>query len=738
MAQILYTDLPQDEAGNPVITVDDPAEQDVMPPYQDTSTNLVEDFMASEQGKKALEEIANDTCRKFDEDWDGQSKYRDWWKRTIKLLVGDLPKKTFPWDGAANCHVPILLENAMRLTSRIGAELFGDYRDVFGVAPVGQENENEAEILTLHGNWQIREQLTDFPREMDRCLLQFILGDVTCRSYWDPLVERNRHRMLTPDEFVTPFTFVSTEPDYGDLPHYTMVLRYYRHQLQAMRDDWVGVDEVLEQTPAGWDDPDMPGRQGIAEVQGEDVPSDLSQGAPYTLLHWEGWLELPLQQRDRWCQVVVDKCTKRVLCLKIHEEADWQDRVRFEQQTAEMSQYVGAMGQYQAGMGEIAANADQMLMLKDAGQLGVEQEAAMNHSLLEAAQMQEANRPPPPMWLADPEDLTATPDQPKTRPILMFAHGVCQEPLTGTLGLGVGRVLADYNRGANTALSQFTDAATLANCSGLIVADTVDFDRPFSWRPGAINKVKGVSGQELKNAVMPFQPGAANNQLLQLVQLMQSNGQAAAQAPDVLSGDPGKSGETYRGIATRIEQATKQLTVVGRRFAQFVRTVLRNNAKLNAVFLREEEIFEVTKGATATMSPMKVTRAMYQRSYNVEIRSDMRFAGDAERTAEADQVAQMGLAFPPLMQDMPFMYQALKRCLEVRKMRHMIPYLGPDPGLPALPFGMMPPAPMLPPGGGPPAQGTDGPPAAPNNPQGPGGPAPGAPPPEPQPQQGTA
>lgn len=335
-------------------------------------------------------------------------------------------------------------------------------------------------------------------------------------------------------------------------------------------------------------------------------------------------------------------------------------------------------------------------------------------------------------------------------PIRMFSHGVCFEPMTGSLGLGLGRPLADYNRAANVALSQFTDAATLGNAKGFIVADTVDFERPFNWAPGKINKAKGVTGIELKNAILPIDPGAANPQLLQLVQLMQANGQAAAQAPDVLSGEPGKSGETYRGIATRIEQATKQLTVVGRRFANFVKQVLKNNARLNAVFLREEELFLATQDATRTMRPLKVSKELYQRGYKFEIKADMTFAGKSERIAESDQIAQMWTAFPPMQQPggAPFLQLALKHCLEARGQREFVPYLGPIPPPPQTPFGLPPPGMMMgaPPGGAPP-QGQPGgnpasgekppePPAAANphqnSPQGVGGPAPGAPPPEPK------
>src|SRR6185436_8615525 len=115
------------------------------------------------------------------------------------------------------------------------------------------------------------------------------------------------------------------------------------------------------------------------------------------------------------------------------------------------------------------------------------------------------------------------------------------------------------NRAANIALSQFTDSATLANIWSIITTD-IEFEDEFEISPGHHNKAIGVSAEQLHKSIYELKPSQANPQLMDLVSFMTEFGQSAAQAPQVLSGEPGKSGETYRGIATRIEQATKQLS----------------------------------------------------------------------------------------------------------------------------------------------------------------------------------
>lgn len=760
--------LPKDAAGNPVITIGDDDAEDKLPQYDVMAPNLVEIFMESKEGQDFLKECCDSVCDEFDEDWQGQQKFRDAGKKINMLYSGDLPEKMEPYKNCANAHVPILLENIQRLEARIETETFGDWRNICSVPPMGDMFSNEAELVQTHSNWQLREVITDFSRQMTAALTGFLLlGDTTCWSSYDDFERQNSHRYLTPDEFVTPYAMVSRKPDYGDLPHYTMVLRYYRHQLQAMRSKWVNVDEVLDEEPSWGEDPEAPIREGQAEVVGEEMPTDLAGDAPYTLLHYEGWMELPHQTEDRWVQVVLDRKTRNVLSLKVHEEADWQDRVRFEQQQQEYTQYQQQkdqydqmMAQYQQAQGQVQQQLDTVnhgaSMVSQAHAAGDMPEhhalsAVQNlHEMVPQALPPPPDPPMPPTWMSggDTPFSSGPPKPPRMTPIRMFAHGVCFEPMTGSLGLGIGRPLADYNRAANVALCQFTDQATFGNAKGMIVSDTIDFERPFSWAPGKINKVKGAAGMEIKNAIMQLDPGAANPQLLQVVQLMQSNGSAAAQAPDVLSGEPGKSGETYRGIATRIEQATKQLTVVGQRFAAFVRTVLKNNARLNAVFLRDEEVFEVTQDANKTMGPMKISRELYQRGYKMEINADMNFSGTAERIAEADQIAQMVTAFAPLQAYPGFLQQALMGSLLARRRRDLVPFLGPMLPPPETPFGLAPPPPpgMGPPPGAPPGAPPGHPPGKPpgpeghppnagpspppgNHPQGPGGPAPGPPPP---------
>jgi hypothetical protein len=668
----------------------DPMEEEELPLlYDEDDTNLVFAFSEHPEGKKALKKIADKVIRDFEAAYDGSEEYRQRYSDNWRLFAGDLPPKDWPFEDSANAHVPIMMENLTRIHARLMSEIFGDWTNIFGVTPTGPDDNQIADDLTLHGNWQMREGIPDMFRQMDRALLSFLLGDVVVHSYWDEELRMNRHEVCTPDEFFLPYTHVSTMPDLSDCPWRVKVLHWHRHQLQAMRGRWSDVDTVIKREKPTWDDePEDRLRLTVGEVQGI-VPEE-ETGAPFKLYQFEGWDDglLPNQEKDRFIQAIVDPKTRAVLSLQIHEEPDWRDKERYRQQTEELAGFRQAQQHYAT-----AVQTSEIL-------------GAVAPPLMGIMPQQLPPPPPPPtppMWLDDPSDLLAEPEKPRRVPVHMFTHGVCIEPLTAVLGIGYGQIQADYTRAANVALSQFIDAATLSNAWTLLTTESVQFKEPFEFGPGKINQVSGIGPQELDSSIKELKAHPANGQLLTVVDKCYGYGQSSMQAPDVLSGAPGKSGETYRGLSARIEQATKQLTAGGRKFSTtVVKPTIVNNARLNAIFLPDFEIQRILDWRSGENRPVPISRSLYERSYQFELRADLRFASEAQRIQEANELVAMSTQHPMLAAMPAFQYYAMKKLLEARRDYDMVPLLGPPP-----PPGLLPPPP--PPGA--PAPG--GPPSAP-------------------------
>jgi hypothetical protein len=676
--------------------------------YDIRAPNMVPELLGTEKGKEAVRELANNVWKEVNDAWDAQDEYRERARKDWDIFSGVLPPRTGPFKNAANAHIPSFMEDASRLYMRMYTEAIGHGDEVFSVAPVGPDDQETAELLSRHGNWQLSTQLTDFLPQCERAALYFIMpGDVTGHSYYDTSRRKNRHEVLTPDDFIVPYVHTTTEPDYSDCPWVAKWLRLHKHQLQKMREQWHDVDSVIAARKPSWDDePDAPLAEGQMEASGNHPGED--QRAPYKLVHFEGWIKLPNEPDERFCKVIMDWTTKKVLQIQLMEEPDWQDQARHDRQATELAQY----------------RADKQRYVEESVRFQIQP------PMPKVDPMTGAPMPPPeppmelPMWMEHPDDAEDPEFEPKPVrmvPIHMFVHGKGIEPFAGPLGLGVGRVLADLNVASNTLLSHFIDSASLANCWTLLQAGGSKGQPPIEIVPGKINPLPGVAAKDLSSVLMPLNPSPANPQLRELIEFFRQLSEGAAQAPSVLSGESGKSGETYRGIQTRIEQATKQISFITGKYARFVSGLIKNNARLNAQFMPEEEIVNVNNHKLGTLTELRVGRQLYERDYRVVMTADLRFASQAARVAEADQIFQMAVATPQLANNIPFLQATAREVLSARGKDNLIKYLGqelapltqgvglqmptavdPPPGMP----------PQAPPGAPPPPGAPEAPPAS--------------------------
>lgn len=481
----------------------------------------------------------------------------------------------------SNAHVPIMLEGISRLSARTYAEIFGVDDHIFGVQPTGPNDDKIAEILTVHGNWQIRNQLTDFFRQMHRGIVIFFTnGDVTCHSTYDSRTRRNRHEILTTDEFVIPYVMTTTEPDYSDCPFKCRVLYLTKLDLEGMKGEWdeEAIEGVLDGSAPDYDgEPESPLRQAVADVSGILAP-DKDDNSEYKLIYYEGSMKLPGDEEARAICATVCPNTRHVLRLYVREENDWRDQIRYDREVQQGQDYEMAMQAH----AQLTAKEDALR-----AQLAEPHIDPMEADMIHQALAQDAMPPPvPPKWYEQ-----GAPTPPRRVPIEMFSHGVCMENFLGSLGLSYGQILADQNRAANNSLNQAIDQATLGNVGTYLMPDLLEIEPgPFEIAPGVINRISGVSGTDIKNAIVELKPSAANPQLFEFVDKMVEYSQSSIAAPDILSGESGKSGETWRGQNARTEQALKQLSVAGGKYAKFTEQIFKCNAKLNSMYLPDEEI----------------------------------------------------------------------------------------------------------------------------------------------------
>ena len=684
--------------------------------YDEDAPNLVDVFEGHEEGRMALKKVLEQVTTDYDSAYSSMEEYRERVAADYQSYCADLPPKQYPWKNAANPNLPMSLENIARAYARIAGELFGNWRDTFSHVGIGPEDEDAARIMSKYDNHQLSHLVKGFRNQMERGLLQFLLqNEAFCQSHFDPVNEQNCHEILTSDEFFIPYVSITVAPDMSDVPFKVRVCRYYKQDLEKMRHHWAHVQEVLDRkAPSYEEEPDEPITEAASETENIHIPDSDDSAAPYKLYWYEGYMKLPSQAESRYCKCVVDPFTRNILLLQILEEADWADVQRYQQELQLQQDFIQAHQNYQQHVlpaMEMDSALRTRLGMPDVDPLEA-QTLVQGMDADQAASPLPMGPPQPTGWLAGVADpFNALPEPPKKKPIHMWSHMSCIIPLKSAFGVSLGRIQANLTRAANCALAQFTDAATLANSWSLVVPSQLRFKQPFKIQPGGVNTVHGMSGPEIRKSLVELKPDPANSQLIEVVRMMLEAGQSSMQSPDVLSGEAGKSGETFRGHASRIEQAYKQLGFYARRYGMFYQEILERNADLNARYLPDDAVQRVFDHLANTMVPMRIGRGYWQmRERMTVLRADMRFTTDSQRVQEADELAGLAQGVPALQFNQAYQYEVARRMLHARGADDLIETLGARPPPPEQ-FGMPPPAPpMAPPGADPAAAGPPAPP----------------------------
>jgi len=697
----------------------------------DKTVNLVEDFVGHPDGIKALKDIAERCEQNFCQAQDNAEEEMARLKDDVAVLLGDLPDKDPAFENAAKAHMPIMLKTMSRLESRLTGELFQNFKDFCVAVPTTVTlDPDAAQIVTKHTNWQLSNKVPDFARQCKRAVMFFLTyGDVTCHSTYDVVTKRNKHTMLTPDEFVAPAVKSTTMPDYSDLPYYARVMDLYRADLERLKDEWYGVDALLAGEPPSWDDrPEQPLSREAMKVAGVE-PTEEEDGRPYKVIWYEGWLDLPGQDHPRWCKVIFtldgQKTTTKgqkgkavddrrrltsILELSVHEQVNWQDQQRYDKEIQELMAYRTAMMGYEAQMQTLHGQLDAfgqaleapvgpgMAKLKDTilgpGMIG--QQVQQVQQVMAGLQ-----KPQPPPWTdkveGDPNAEDFAPTPPRREPIHMFAHGVSIEAPAGPRGLSLGRQAADYNRAGDTLLSQFIDSASANNCPPILCKPGIENPEKIRMAPGKVVPLVGFEGQNISDAFATLPIPPANPALIELAQMMDAMAEEATQAPGILGGDAGKSGESARLHGMRQEAAVKQLSSAAFSLSMFFKQIIQNNAALNARFLAEDEMVAVQDPEDSQkLMSLPVKRKLYQQSYLFEFRTDMTFTSRVQKISEADNLLQMIGSIPMTQQDIPLLRYAVGKCFSARGYKDYEKFLGPQPPPPQTPFGIPAPPPPMP------------------------------------------
>ena len=663
--------------------------------YDENDGNLVEIFQRNNIGRQALKKIVGDAKTNFIEAWDKSKGHRDKVAELWRILYCDVPPKTAPFQNCANAALPIGLTNITRLTNRVYREIFGDFSSVIRFSPTSSENINYAELCTKHSNWQIRNRIPGFKRQQHRGLMSFFgSGEAVFHSYYDGDKKCNVHELLTCDDFVIPYTHVSTATDFSDVPWLAKRMPFFKHRLPRMRKSWANVDKLIAHKNSGSSELDTELRQAIANHYNEEK----SEGnlCEFVIIHYEGWIDLPSKKGYRYCQLIFDLESEIPLSFSVHEIEDQVDKARFEYQKNQAEQYRLQVEEYNSIISQKLETQEDLSDLAEA----LPQNSSMIGDLVTVAKQVDNEYPEPPKpvrpeWMLDDD---SEPEPVNIVPIHMFSHAVCLEPMLGNHGVGIGLIYSQLNKAANTAFNQFTDAATLANGGSYISAGNLGL-QTLKVGPGEINIARNVHASDLKNSIIPLNFGGANPQLIEVFGILAQQSESAGHTPAVMSGEAGKSGETARGLQSRLEQINSMIGVPAEKYGDLVIQLIKNNSKLNSLFMEESELFYLNDPSVPgeiARQQVEISREFYDNPYYLQLESDLQFKSRTDKVNEADELTQMGNSFEGLKMNGNFMHYAISQSLKARGKSHIAQTLiGPPP--PGPPPPVIPPPPPPPP-----------------------------------------
>lgn len=633
------------------------------------TVNLVETMSPEDQEKLAAWVVKN-----YELDLKSSEKFREKRTQLVKIALGMLPPRSEGQEGA-QIHYPIVLTAVLRMHARVYDQQFPSNGEFFGVKPTDALDLERTVRVSKHMNWQILHKIPEYVPNHDVCIMQWLLyGSAFTFVDWDPIKNRPRHRVLRTEDVVLPYKRSSTDPSLSDLPRWSIVDRYYKHELKKIEKTgfFANVDQIYDpknpdvQPSTGNTSRSESMQDTIDKAHGLEKPKADDSDAPRVMIQHFCYYQLPDDEDERPLLVTVDLFKKVVVRVARAEDEDQEDRARYNREkTVIEAQYQSAMMQYALDLAAYQHGQTRpptMTPPPVPGATDMTQAPAPGptDSTLAPGMM----GPPPPAPPAKPPD----PEAPKMVPIEFLTHYVCIPNPEGVYGFGIGMLLEGHNIFADVVASQIVDAGTLANtATGIKSRQGGMRGGDVKIRLGEFTDVDNPTGQ-LKDVIHMIEFPGPNPALGQLVKDQKEEAQELSGANEILSGEVGGSNETATTTQIRISQALAAIAILNKRYTRSRTEEGRKLARLNSVHLDDVEYFTVVDPFKKTMDGQpvvgdqqeKVGRMDYLQDVDITVTADPRMASQPQRFQEAQQAWTLVNSSPLLAQNPNLMMAVAK------------------------------------------------------------------------------
>lgn len=621
-------DSSADEAGSKTFEFGKPAGSPA--PAAIETVNLVP-TMTSEKDLEWLAKKGKEVVEETEQAKTDRQPYMDLRARIIKMFSGNVDTMGYPFEGSASPHHPIVAKTILRLAVRAYDQVIPAKGSIFHAIPTGLEDVDRVMRVEKHMGWQMRKQMPNWPRSMFVTIMNWLSGGSAFRhQYRDPIRNVNVDEDVSIEDLVVPYSFRSDDPEMGDVPWITRVLHLSRHELEALEraGTYTNVGELFKEGEEGKrvfsPNSEVEGRGKVREEDDNFFGHKPSKSYKRDIYECHGWDVLPGETTEKPTICTVDKETSRVLSLVIREAEDPMDRLRHSREKAAWEAGEQAkQQQYQAELANFQAM----------------QQPAMDPMGMPMA---------PPVDVAPPVEPTPEPEPAsvKTKTINFFVHLGCIPNPVGFYHYGIGILLVNPNELADSISGQYLGALRLSNIASGFIGEDVAISGDLQLKPGYYKKVKGMTSAQLKDAFVDRIFPPPNPATMDFVSRLDADAEAVASAPESMSGIFSDR-ETATGAKLKVGESQAAITVLVRMLTEDLTYVVRHIARLNSVYLEDEEFFSVLDPEKNLPEQGMVSRADYYEDFDLVFTASERASSRTQRVEEANFALAAVMQMPP-------------------------------------------------------------------------------------------
>lgn len=505
---------------------------------------------------------------------------RDGWEKknslALKLAMQVTETKTYPWPGAANVKFPLLTIAALQFSARVYPALIKapdlvKYR-IVGRDPQGLKA-SRAYRVSKYMSYQLLDEDETWEEQQDKLMIALpISGCMFKKTYFDPMSEKNRSKVIFPQDLVVHYYAKDLERSRA-----TEIYTLYPSEVKERQLKGVYVEYKKATEPGNISNLeqhlDTDKRQGI-----EPPPED--KQTPREILESHCFWDLDGDGLDEPYVVTVDRQNSYALRIK----------ARFEQIISEQSVKADKIRKQMFLLAMSVPPPEALQQMPPDQQQQILERAKQIDG--QVTQMQQAIQ----QLLAQPPSIIRI--VPKVH---YTKYSFIPAPDGGYYDLGFGQLLGPINDSVDTLINQLLDAGTLQVGSqgfigkgARIQGGRVRFE-PFEWK-----RVQ-VAGSTLKESLVPLPVNAPSVVLFQLLGMMIQYAERIGSVTDVMSGEnPGQNTPAYN-MSAMLEQGLQVFNGVFKRIYRSFRSELRKLYSLNAEFLDPQTYFETMDGTFSVL-----------------------------------------------------------------------------------------------------------------------------------------